>query len=106
MDIIWWCMYELNKFSYDDNLNYILQNIMMEENNGNFYNFSTKAENLYDSVDSDMLKNMVAMVVRKYFLNHEIVLNGKAQHVADKFFGQDDMQKLQILQAKNRIVKK
>ena len=99
-------MDELNKFSYDDNLNYILQNIMMEENNGNFYNFSTKAENLYDSVDSDMLKNMVAMVVRKYFLNHEIVLNGKAQHVADKFFGQDDMKKLQILQAKNRIVKK
>ena len=79
---------------------------MMEENNGNFYNFSTKAENLYDSVDSDMLKNMVAMVVRKYFLNHEIVLKGKAQHVADKFFGQDDMKKLQILQAKNRIVKK
>ena len=99
-------MDELKKFSYDDNLNYILQNIMMEENNGNFYNFSTKAENLYDSVDSDMLKNMVAMVVRKYFLNHEIVLNGKAQHVADKFFGQDDMKKLQILQAKNRIVKK
>lgn len=99
-------MNELNKFPYNDNLNYMLQNIMMEENNGNFYTFSMKAENLYDSADSDMLKNMVALVVRKYFLNHEIVLNGKAQHVADKFFGQDNMKKLQILQAKNRIVKK
>ena len=43
-------MDELNKFSYNDNLNYMLQNIMMEENNGNFYNFSTKAEKLYDSM--------------------------------------------------------
>lgn len=99
-------MDELNKFSYNDNLNYMLQNIMMEENNGNFYNFSTKAEKLYDSIDSDMLKNMVTMVVRKYFLNHEFGLNGRARHVADKFFGEDDMKKLQILQAKNRIVKK
>lgn len=46
------------------------------------------------------------MVVRKYFLNHEVVLNGKVQHIADKFFGQDDKKKLQLLQAKNRIVKK
>lgn len=99
-------MDELNKFPYDESLNYMLQNIMMEENNGNFYNFSTKAENLYDSVDSDMIKDMVTMVVRKYFLNHEVVLNGKAQHLADKFFGQDDKKKLQLLQAKNRIVKK
>ena len=49
---------------------------------------------------------MVTMVVRKYFLNHEFGLNGRARHVADKFFGEDDMKKLQILQAKNRIVKK
>jgi len=53
-----------------------------------------------------MLKNMVTMVVRKYFLNHEFGLNGRARHIADKFFGEDDMKKLQILQAKNRIVKK
>lgn len=99
-------MDELNKFSYDDNLNYMLQNIMMEENNGNFHNFSMKAEKLYDSVDSDMLKDMISMVVRKYFLNHEVVLNGRAQHVADKFFGQEDRKKLQVLQVKNHIVKK
>lgn len=84
----------------------MLQNIMMEENNGNFHNFSMKAEKLYDSVDSDMLKDMISMVVRKYFLNHEVVLNGRAQHVADKFFGQEDRKKLQVLQVKNHIVKK
>lgn len=78
----------------------------MEENNGNFFDFSTKAEELYDSVETDMLKDMVAVVVRKYFLNHEVVLNGKVQHVADKFFGHDDKKKLQLLQAKNRIIKK
>lgn len=97
---------ELNKFAYNKNLNCMLLNVMMEENNGNFYNFSSKAEKLYDSVDSDMLKDMITMVVRKYFLNHEIILNGKAQHIADKFFGKNDRRKLQLLQAKNRIVKK
>lgn len=99
-------MDELNKFAFDENTNYLLQNIMMEENNGNFYNFSQKAEKMYDNTESDMLKNMVAMVVRKYFLNHEVVLNGNAQHFADKFFNEDDKKKLQLLQAKNRIVKK
>lgn len=99
-------MNELNKFLYSKNINYKLQNIMMEENNGNFFDFSTKAEELYDSVETDMLKDMVAVVVRKYFLNHEVVLNGKVQHVADKFFGHDDKKKLQLLQAKNRIIKK
>lgn len=97
---------ELNKFSYDENINFKLQNIMMEENNGDFHNFSTKAENLYDSADSNILKEMVYMVVRKYFLNHEVALTGKAQHVADKFFGKEERKQLQVAQAKNRVVKK
>lgn len=97
---------ELNKFSFDENSNYLLQNIMMEENSGNFNNFSKKAEKMYDNTESDMLKDMVAMVARKFFLNHDIVLNGHAQHFADKFFKEKDKKNLQLLQAKNRIVKK
>lgn len=99
-------MNELNKFTYNDNVNYLLQNIMMEENNGNFHDFSVKAEKLYDSTDMDMLKDLVAIVVRKYFLNHEVVLTGNAQRLANKFFHESDQKKLQLLQAKKRIVKK
>lgn len=99
-------MDELNKFNFIANTNYQLQNIMMEENNGNFHNFSLKAEKLYDNVDTDMLKDMVSTVVRKYFLDHEVILSGNGQRLADKFFRSDDKKKLQILQAKNHIVKK
>ena len=97
---------ELNKFEFEKNTNYLLQNIMMEENNGNFYTFSHKAEKMYDNTKSDMLKNMIGLVVRKYFLNHDVVLSGTGQHFADKFFDADEKKDLKLLQAKNRIVKK
>ena len=97
---------ELNKFEFEKNTNYLLQNIMMEENNGNFYTFSHKAEKMYDNTKSDMLKNMIGLVVRKYFLNHDVVLSGPGQHFADKFFDADEKKDLKLLQAKNRIVKK
>ena len=61
---------------------------------------------LFSTADISSGSETLTMVVRKYFLNHEFGLNGRARHVADKFFGEDDMKKLQILQAKNRIVKK
>lgn len=100
-------MEELNRlFSYEDNTNYILQNIMMEENYGNFQAFSKKAEKLYDKTGKEMIKQMVSMVGRKYFLNHEVALTGNAQKLADKFFGKDVRKDLQITQAKNRLVKK
>lgn len=97
---------ELNKFEFEKNTNYLLQNIMMEENNGDFYTFSHKAEKLYDNTKSDILKNMIGLVVRKYFLNHDVVLSGTGQHFADKFFDADEKKDLKLLQAKNRIVKK
>ncbi len=100
-------MDELNRqFNYEANTNYILQNIMMEENHGNFHSFSQKAERLFDKTDLDMVKQMVGMVVRKYYLNHDVVLSGNAQKLADKFFGAKERKNLQLLQAKNRMVKK
>ena len=100
-------MEELNRhFAYEDNTNYMLQNVMMEENHGNFHDFSKKAEKLFDKTDMDTLKQMVSMVMRKYYLNHDVVLSGKAQRLADKFFGKNERKNLQLLQAKNRIIKK
>lgn len=37
---------DLNKFDYSHNTNYILQNILMEENAGNFHEMAQKAEEL------------------------------------------------------------
>ena len=98
---------ELNRlFSYEDDSNYMLQNIMMEENHGNFNRFSRKVEKLYDRTEINMIKHMIGMIVRKYYLNHDIILTGNALKFADKFFGVEERKNLQLVQAKNRIVKK
>jgi len=97
---------DLNKFIFNDNTNYKLQNIMMEENVGRFHIFAEKAEKLYDNASMNITKQMVALIVRKYFLCHEIPITGEAQHVIDKFFGESQKKAIIIAQAKNRIIKK
>lgn len=102
---------ELNRkdyFDFEENINYRLQNIMMEENVGNFNAMATKAEKLYKEAKLDISKQMVTLIVRKYFLCHDIVITGEAQRVIDFFFGKNEEQKkaIRMLQAKNRIVKK
>lgn len=100
---------DLNKidyFNYESNINYKIQNIMMEENVGNFHEMSVKAEELYKNTKMDISKQMIALIVRKYFLCHDIVITGEAQHVIDVFFSKDEKQAIRMAQAKNRIVKK
>jgi hypothetical protein len=99
-------MTELSKFNFEQNTNYRIQNIMMEENVGNFHNFSTKAEKLFNETSQNLVKQMISLIVRKYFLYHDVVLIGNAEHLADKFFGESEKKDLQLIQAKNRIVKK
>ncbi len=99
---------DLNKFDYSHNTNYILQNILMEENAGNFHEMAQKAEELNKVAKLGITKQMVMLIVRKYFLCHDIPLVGEAQHVIDVFFGQNEEQKkaIRMAHAKNKIVKK
>ncbi|MBD5470806.1 MAG: hypothetical protein HDR19_06785 [Lachnospiraceae bacterium] len=98
---------ELNeKFNFNDNSNYKIQNIMMEENGGEAFRLFEKAEKIYDETDSSVIKQMIVLVMRKYFLTHEVNLKGKAQSIAAKFFSQDEQKDLQIMQAKNKFIKK
>ncbi len=99
-------MIELNKFNFTQNTNYSIQNLMMEENVGNFHDFSEKAERLYKNTDLNLTKQMISLIVRKYFLNHDLVLIGNAQHLADMFFEKSEKKELQMIQAKNKIIKK
>lgn len=98
---------DLNKFDFQEDINHILQNIMMEENNGSFNNFAQKAEKLYDSTNNIIVKDMVSMTVKKYFLDHDVKLVGDKQHLVDKFFtNTNDKRKIKLIQAQKRIVKK
>lgn len=99
---------DLNKFDYFSNTNYLIQNIMMEENAGNFHQMAVKAESLNKNSTLGITKQMVMLVVRKYFLCHDIPLVGEAQHVIDVFFGDNVVQKraLKMAHAKNKIEKR
>lgn len=100
-------MIELNgKFDFCINDNYKVQNIMMEENAGEASRLFDKAEKVYEETESSVIKQMIVLVMRKYFLTHEVILTGRAQSIAAKFFSQDEQKNLQIMQAKNRFVKR
>lgn len=97
---------DLEKFDYSQNTNYKIQNLMMQENIANFKTFATRAEEIFDASDLPLIKQMVTLIVRKYFIYHDVEMHGDSIHLIDKFFGKDQRKNFLILQAKNQIIKK
>ena len=97
---------DLEKFDYSQNTNYKIQNLMMHENIANFKTFVDRAEDIFDNAELEIVKQMVTLIVRKYFIYHDVEMHGEAIHLIDKFFGQEQRKKFQIMQAKNKIIKK
>jgi len=98
---------DLERFDFSKNTNYRLQNLLMQENVGHFNQFFERAEALYDEKKIlPITKQMVHLIVRKYFLHHEVELHGDSMRIIDKFFGKDQRKHIQMIQAKNQIIKK
>ena len=97
---------DLEKFDYNQNTNYKIQNLMMQENVANFKTFAARAEQIYDASNLPLIKKMVKLIVRKYFIYHDVEMHGDAIRLIDKFFGKGQRKDCQILQAKNQIIKK
>lgn len=97
---------DLEKFDYNKNSNYKIQNLLMQENIANFKTFASRAEEIFDNTDLNIVKQMVKLIVRKYFVYHDVEMYGDAMRLVDKFFGDNQRKNMQILQAKNRIIKK
>lgn len=97
---------DLEKFDYSQNTNYKIQNLLMRENIADFKSFARRAEAIYDNAELNITKQMIKLIVRKYFIYHDVEMHGEAIHLVDKFFGEDQRKNYQILQAKNRIIKK
>ena len=97
---------DLEKYDFSANTNYRIQNLLMQENVANFSLFAKRAEEIYDDADLNIIKQMVTLIVRKYFMYHNVTLHGDAVHVIDKFFGSDQRNNIQLQQTKNLIVKK
>lgn len=97
---------DLEKFDYSQNTNYKIQNLMMHENIANFKTFVDRAEDIFDNAELEIVKQMATLIVRKYFIYHDVEMHGEAIRLIDKFFGQGQRKKFQIMQAKNKIIKK
>lgn len=97
---------DFEKYDYTQNTNYRIQNLLMNENVANFNAFASRAKNIYDNADLNITKQMVKLVVRKYFLYHDVDMHGEAISLIDKIFGKEQRKKMELIQAKNRIVKK
>lgn len=97
---------DLEKFDYNQNINYKIQNLMMQENIANFKIFAARAEQIFDTANLSIIKQMITLIVRKYFIYHDVEMHGDAIRLIDKFFGKKQRKDFQILQAKNKIIKK
>lgn len=97
---------DLEKFNYNQNTNYRIQNLMMHENIADFKGFIIRAEQIYDATEIPIVRQMITLIVRKYFIYHDVEMHGDAIRLIDKFFGQEERKEFQILQAKNQIIKK
>ncbi len=97
---------DLEKFNYIQNTNYKIQNLMMQENIGNFKDFTERANDIYDTADLNITKQMVRLIVRKYFICHDVKMHGDSIQLVDKFFGENQRNNFQIMQTKNQIIKK
>ena len=95
-------------FDYDKNINYSIQNIMIEENLGNFLEMSNKSKKLYKRLKLDMYKKILKLIIIKYFTCHNIKIDGEVQSTIDFFFNDNQTTKKEIkmLQAKNRLKKR
>ena len=97
---------DLEKFDFRKNTNYKIQNLLMQENIANFKIFANRAEDIYDSADLNIIKQMICLIVRKYFIYHDVEMHGDSIRIIDKFFGEQQRKDFQIMQAKNQILKK
>ena len=79
---------------------------MMHENIADFKGFIIRAEQIYDATETPIVRQMITLIVRKYFIYHDVEMHGDAIRLIDKFFGKEERKEFQILQAKNQIIKK
>lgn len=77
---------DLEKFDFLKKTNYRIQNLLMQENVANFKIFASRAEELYNATNLNITKQMVRLIVRKYFIYHDVEMYGDAIRIIDKFF--------------------
>lgn len=94
------------KFDYTQNTNYMIQNVMMEENGTNFSRLAEKAEKIYNKTNLEMVRFMLKAIMRKHFLTHDFDFSPEVQHTISVFFTTEQQAELRKIQIKNHFTKK
>lgn len=97
---------DFEKFEFNKTTTYKLQNLLILENVDSFKKFAVRAERLYEETNDNVIKQMILIIIKKYFIDHHVDLYGDASRLIDKTFGAQNRKFFNLLQAKNSIVKK
>ena len=100
---------DLNKETYfelNKNSNYRLMNLLMEESAGRFSQMIKKAEDLKRDASLEIVRGIIPMIIRKYFLCHDVPQNRERQRVIDTFFDKEEKRAIQMAQYQNKTTKK
>ena len=97
---------DFKKFEYEKKITYQIQYLLALENIADFNRFYEHLTTFYKDDLMMVIKQMIQLIVRKYFICHDIKMQGKARSCADKFFGEESRKQLQLIKSKNKIIKK
>lgn len=84
----------LENFSYSNNSNYEIQNLLMHESLNNIDKFIYKFHHLYDKSNNHLVKIMIMKVVRKYLLTHKNIRFDKKQKLIGNYFSKRDKKRI------------
>jgi hypothetical protein len=96
----------LNEFDRNENVNYDIMNLMMNEKYSSIKSFFEKAKRVDEKSNVQLAKSLIKYSVRNYFFKNEIELHGEGQKLFDYFFGSKNAKKMQMSIAKRKIINK
>lgn len=94
----------LNAYDKGENANYLIQNILMEENIANIDSVIKKADYLYKATKDPIIKHFIQQIIRKCLINNENIEPAKERYLRTRYF--DNKQQQSLLLTKSFRCKK
>lgn len=76
----------LNKFNYNDKLNYKIENLIFQAKIKDDKVLFDKADLFYEDTKSHFIKGIYSSIVKRYFIDYQLPTKGSHQAYADKYF--------------------
>ncbi|MBP2635592.1 MAG: Calcineurin-like phosphoesterase [Firmicutes bacterium] len=93
----------LNGYETKGNINYLIQNIMMEENIANIDSVIEKADYLYKTTKDPIIKHFIQQIIRKCLIYNDNIEPSKERYLRSKYFDNTQQQSLLLAKSFQRI---